>query len=313
MTHLRFYPVYGGYLASEMEIPELAEAPVSTPDWTLRVLHGDGEVMEPGGTVVGRDELEGEVVVALERSAAGFRLTYSDTGTFAVTIDGREMAWYERAGADPQLVRLDVLNLVFATALYTQGALALHASSVEVRGQALAFVAPKFSGKSTLALALTYAGGRLLTDDTLAIEPGAPPLCRPGVHAVRLRGDAAQYLLRGEAGDAGFNVRHDRVIPTLSTMNLSREPVPLGALYLLNPRDPKASEPLVHRTVVDPTTAAMAILGQLKLGRLLEKTGELLGPALDIARRVPVYSLGIGRDMSRIDEAAAIILAWHSG
>lgn len=97
------------------------------------------------------------------------------------SLDGRE-------GMIPIFLEGNVL----ANALAADGVLALHASAVEVGGEALAIVGPSGAGKSTLAGLLCAAGARLVADDTLRVDPaGTRAVCFPGSVGLRLRPAAA--------------------------------------------------------------------------------------------------------------------------
>ena len=194
------YAVFGGVLASDLDFPELRPAPAGEPvTWRLRT--SEDAAPTPDGPPLGEEEFPlYESTLRLWRiEGGGFRLAYTDSGTFDVAPGGAEIVWYREPNAPLELVRMDVIGRVLAMALHATGALALHASAVEVDGRGIAFLAPKFYGKSTLALALTYAGGRLITDDTLGVMPGEPPICIPGVHSVRLRAESAARFAAGQS------------------------------------------------------------------------------------------------------------------
>ncbi len=304
------YRAFGGTLQSDLAFPELPATPLSPPDWVLRVAPGDQIPELDDVRRVGFDALDGDATITLAKDVRGVsRLTYTDTGVFDISPDGRDITWYRREVLE-ELVRMDVLSRVFATCFHRQGQLSVHASAVEHRGGAIAIIAPKFHGKSTLALALCLGGARLVTDDTLVLSPGAPVMCRPGIQAVRLRGEAATHLAPSMDTERDWTIRGDRVVTALGASSVVASPVPLRAMYLLSPEQPDPARPLVSRERLDVMTAGMSLVGNLKLGRLLEREGTLLGPALAVADAVPAWTLHLQRDLSRLDEAVQAILAW---
>lgn len=305
------YRVYGGILESELPFPELLAAGPGEPDWRLRISEEPAPEPNDDASIVGRDDLDDATVRLYRPPGGGHRLVYSDTGTFDISRDGREITWH-RAPVPEEMARMDVLSRVFATCFHVQGQLALHASAVEYEGGAIAIVAPKFHGKSTLAVALCLAGARLITDDTLVVTPADPVLCRPGIQAVRLRGEAATHLAPSFDTEQAFKIRGDRVVTALSEASLATAPVPLRALYLLSPAPVDTALPVAVRERLDPIQAGLSIVANLKLGRLLEREGALLGPALDIASCVPTWTLHLQRDMARLEEGARQVLAWAS-
>src|SRR5204862_6383305 len=77
------------------------------------------------------------------------------------------------------------------------GETVLHASAVELSGDAIAIVGGPGSGKSTVAAELCLAGTRLVTDDTLrvGIEDGTA-YCHRGTSELRLRASAGALAER---------------------------------------------------------------------------------------------------------------------
>jgi hypothetical protein len=306
------YAVFGGVLHSDLDFPELREGGSGPADWTLRTSAGPAAPVE--GTLLGEEDfpMYGSAL-RLWRMPAGFRMEYTDTGTFDVAADGRDIVWYPGESSPLELVRMDVVGRVLATALHASGAIALHASAVAVGGVAVGFLAPKFYGKSTLALACTYAGARLITDDTLAVMPGDPAVCIPGVHAVRLRSESAAHFPRtrgiAPADEGG------RVVDELPDEKLMTQQAPLAALYLLSPVERDAATEPVRRVAVPAIPGTLAVLGYAKMGSLFREAEAAANfeRAAAVTRTVPVYRLEIVRDLARLDDVARTILGWHSG
>jgi len=305
------YAVFGGVLHSDLEFPELREAGAGAPDWTLRT----AAAPRPGadGTLLGEEDfpMYGSSL-RLWRIPSGFRMEYSDTGTFDVAADGRNIVWYPGDDSPLELVRMDVVGRVLATALHASGAIALHASAVAVGEVGIGFLAPKFHGKSTLALALTYAGARLITDDTLGVVPGDPAICIPGVHAVRLRSESAAHFPRTRGApspDEG-----GRVVDELPDDKLMTRQVPLAALYLLSPVSRESAAAAGRREAMPAIPGTLAVLGFAKMGSLFREAEAAANfeRAAAVTRTVPVYRLDIVRDLGRIDEVARTIIGWHA-
>jgi hypothetical protein len=300
--------VFGGCLRSELPFPELRPA-ASPPDWTLRVA-GDLPSLH-GATPIGEDVVDGDIRVRAYRAGDDFVLEYDDTGTFVIATRGRAITWHTRPNASDAAARLDVLGRVLPMALHASGMLTLHGSAVCIAGRAIAFLAPKYHGKSTLAYALVSAGARIVTDDALAVDPGPPPMARPGVHIVRLYSDSASRLGagRGHATPGGGKLSLDALPDEART----RVSAPLDAIYLLTPVEPRPGRPAARRAAVDSITAALALVRHAKLGPLLGR-GEapvLFERAVDLARVVPVYSLSVARDLGRLEDVVTEVMAWH--
>ena len=171
--HMNSYHVFGGVLRSELEFPELDVATRGEPDWTLNVTFTPAPDV-PLGAPLGEDRVDVDVMVRSYATPVGIparlrrhRRLRRERGGVA------RFAGIAPRAADAEAGRLDVLGRVLALALHASGWLSLHGSAVALGDGAVAFLAPKGNGKSTLAFALMRAGAALMTDDTVVIEPGA--------------------------------------------------------------------------------------------------------------------------------------------
>src|SRR5438876_1978973 len=264
------YSIFGSCLRSEIAFPELRKAINAAPRWRLEISR---QRHPPVGTaLLGTDDIGGGVAVRLYKLPGGYLLEYDDnTGSFEVSADGGLITWFPVPNADSVMVRLHVIGRVLATALHAAGMFCLHGSGVVLEGGAIGFVAPRFWGKSTLAMALTKAGARLLSDDTLAVDPDAVPLkLWPGVHSVRLWGDSAEKITGDDpaGGAAPFEIK--RTLAGLPERLLACSPVLLSAIYLLAPR--QGDGPVVNRAAVAPVPAALSLVAHAKIGALLGRS-----------------------------------------
>ena len=305
------YELFGGVLQSPIEFPELrsVDAP---PTWVLDLASGSPPPL-PSTAPIGDDTVYGEVKVRAFRSGDAHQLVYDDTGRFDV-VGGSRITWYPGGDGAERLAeaaRADVIGRVLAFALHQQGILSLHASAVSIGGQAIAMLAPKLHGKSTLAAALVRESARLLSDDTVPVVPGSPVLVRPGVHQLRLWRDAAVELAAARSGEAAQGRK--LVLDRMAEGEVEREAVPFGAAYVLVPAqndDPEAA----RRMRLSEIQSTLALVEHAKLGPLLggRDAALLFGQAAAVARNVPVYLLRVARDLDRVGEAAAQIRTWHS-
>ena len=304
------YAVFGGVLRSDIALPELVPSFGARPDWTFRVEATPAPAS--AAESIGERQL-GHESYWLCRTPSGLRLEYSHAGTFDISGDGATIVWYHRADADMELVRTILLGSALALALEASGFLCLHASAVTIGARALAFIGPKFHGKSTLAAALTSAGARLIGDDLLAVSPGPPATVRPGVASVRLWSDTARAL----AVDSFCTT----VIPGLKTtaagfaeLALHRGVAPLEAVYVLTPVHADAMSEVAHRERLSGVAAAVALASHTKLPDSLiglRAAGSQLTACATIARTVPIYTLRVVRSLARLPDLVEQIINWH--
>ncbi len=306
------YEIFGGTLHSDLDLPALRAAGDGAADWTLTVGRGDAP---QAGMMLGRQDVSDGVWIEAYELPTGIRIHYSDAGSFDIAADGRTIVYYGGPDVPVVDVRDCLIGRVFSTVLHLQGKLCLHGSAVAPGSEAIAFLAPKHHGKSTLALAITRAGGRLATDDAVIVGPadGERAVVYPGVHSVRLFDDSASVLTTRDTGvHAPFSFKH--TLADLPDERLLLEPAPLGAVYLLARLDDPACEQPVRRTRLAPFVAAAQVAQHVKLGDLLgaHEARVLFDRALDVVRGAPVYVLEVVRDYGRLDDVVRQLLTWHA-
>jgi len=306
------YQVFGGVLRSELEFPELDPATRADGDWTLTVTTSPAPDV-PLGAPLGEDTVDQGVMVRSYATPAGFRLAYDDTGVFDVTAGGHDIRWHRPAAVDLEAGRLDVLGRVLALALHAEGWLSLHGSAIALAEGAVAFLAPKGNGKSTLAFALMRAGAALMTDDTVVIDSGGPATVRPGVQSVRLFRDSADWLSAPApiAGTSDIKATFGQLSD--DARRLTR--APLAALYLLESvPGGTIAEPLARERLEGPA-AVFGLLGQTKIGALLggAEAPTVFAAVVGLAERSPIYKLRVARDYDRLGVVVERIMAWHGG
>lgn len=305
---MNLFSIYGGCLESDIPFPGLP-AGDGCPTWRLSRL--DGAAPHAELVPLGEDRVDPGVTVRLSRRGGGLRVAYDDSGVFDVHDGGARIEWYPGTDARLEAVQLDVLGRVLPAALHEMGSICLHGSAVEIDGAAVAFVAPKHHGKSTLAHAMAHAGGRVLSDDVVAVDVAPSPVVRPGVASVRLWADAAARA--GGVAGAQPDAYGKFILRDAAEAIPARASLPLDAVYVLMPVKAGASEAAV-RASLDPLSAAMALLPHNRLAPLLggAEALVLLDRVARLLRHTAVYTLRVVRDFDRLDEAARTIRAWHT-
>lgn len=303
---LPHYEIFGGVLRSPLILEDLPVATATDPTWTLTVSE---DTPEPTGEELGTDLVFGDTCVRAFRTSSGLALVFDDTGRFDVSRDGSRLTWYRPSGARLDAATADLSGRVLALALHAGGVFSLHASAASLRGGGIAFVAPKHYGKSTLCSALVLAGARAISDDTVPVTSGPVPLLTPGVPRLRLWSDSASRLFG--VGDADQPRKH--LLDHLEANRVEVEPVPFRAGYLLAPAEELPDGLAVVRERIDPVRATMVLVAHAKLGPVLggSESGTVLAMAAEIAQTVPVYTLRIVRDMSRLPDVVQALQEWH--
>lgn len=306
------YAVFGGTLCTNVAFEDLSPSHEARTDWTLRVVDAepptDADAEELGRQRVGKLEWR------LTRSAAGLQLWFPPFGRCAIDPEGSELTWYLGDDRRLEFLRAAVLGPVLALALHEAGTLCLHGAAVGIGDQAIALVAPKHHGKSTLALALVRAGATLVTDDSIAVDPESAAV-RPGVHSVRLWQDSADELAAHVAEGRLVSGAKSTLVD-LPTRMLQRAPIRLSAVYVLVPVTETSSAGVpVERARIPDSVAAVLLTHHAKLVDSLigpRMTGQKLRWASSLVRRVPVYTLAVVRDFAKLPQVADHLVRWHA-
>jgi hypothetical protein len=310
---MKDYFAFGGCFRSEVEFPDLSPFPGSeAPDWKVEVSTIDP--MEPG-EIQGVREFEPGWALKLYRLPKGLRLEYGATGTYEVSEGGHRITWYPGSDRRQEVVRAVILGPLMALALHESGTLCLHGSAVAVEGRGVGFLAPKGYGKSTLAAVLAAAGGRLMSDDLVAVTPSPIPEILPGVHSVRMWSDVTEIMVDAFPG-ALIRDGWKKTLTNLPEHRLGWDRVPLDSIYLITPvhESPNGAAPI--RTRIGTADATLALARNTKLTDDLVgflEAGKMLQWIATIVARIPVYKLEVPWGLQELPQVAAHILSWHNG
>lgn len=290
------YFVYGLSVASTINLPDLEPTdPSGVPDVVI-----EQGATQPAVTAVP----EGQVLLDLVmRNSRWYCLVRREDGShvcrvFGVadflitsTLDGVTVAPFE--GMKPGMERVMLTGTILSLLLQLRGECILHASAIERRGAALAFVGNSGRGKSTMATLMCREGAaNVVTDDVLRVEQSADgrPLARRGVRGLRLRTTAEAIVATVEAEMGRRSSADDRAVvrPTWT----SGELMPLLGIVIPTPN--REGGGLTAERL--PTAAAMMSL--LAFPRVLGwRDPAFLARQFDqmawIAKQVPVFAVQV--------------------
>ncbi len=238
----------------------------------------------------------GESLLRVARctNPSGLYFRYSDDTAFLITDSGSEI-WAEWR---PPLTLEDtstyLLGPMLGFVLRLRGVLNLHASVVEVDGQALGFMGAAGAGKSTLAAAFAQKGFPVLSDDILALDScNSAFFARPGYPRLRLWPDSAKALFGAANALPRLTPNWDKRYLALDAepFRFTSKPRPLGAIYVLD--DGAQAQP---PSPVEPMSARDAMLALLKenaQGMLLSNADRAweFAQIAELVKRVPVKRL----------------------
>ncbi len=240
-------------------------------------------------------------------------LRWSRLFEFLVSADGRRIACRELDNASPESFQTYLLGQVLSFALLKQGIEPLHATTVVIDGQAVAFLGDCGYGKSSLGAAFLQAGYALLTDDLLSLKQEEDQfVAYPGLPRIKLFPDIARSLLGERVNGTPMNSETSKmVIPLDQNGNrYRRKPLPLRAIYVLTPPPRSLRVPRISIRSLSPRRAFVEVLKGTFNAIVVEpaRLERQFDLATRLATRVPVRSLSYPRNLRRISQVRDSIL-----
>lgn len=238
------------------------------------------------------------------RAGVGYRVWAPYYGRHLVSPDGTVVK-----SALPRVPFVRWQRLFFGEILplaaCLQGLHLMRSSAVAIGGRVVAFLGPKYSGKTALTAHLVARGAEFVTDDALAIElTPSGAVVHPG--PARLSIERAEFervpsTQRARVGDCVG--RSDKLMLEPAPI---AAPLPLGRIYLLRPDSAADHVAITH---AEPAPLGL-LLGATVVDYL--RAPDVLQLQLDVcnalAETIPVYDVDLPRGC-RAGEAAANVLA----
>lgn len=289
-----YYRAYGLNIHSEIELPELLAADAGSADVTIGLASIDTS-LPPGASGGSESWATADRAFLLFEDAGGFLIQRSQ-----ITID-------RLAGCEDRTIRLYLLGPVFGVMLHQRGFLVLHASSVLIGNNAVAFVAEKGTGKSTLAAAFHAEGHGIVADDIVAVDVAAAdgPIAHPAFPQLKLFPEAAAQLEERPEDlprlMPDFDKRARRVVDQFPT-----GPVALRRIFVLQDGEHEAIEPLGAQE------AFMQVVRHSYLLPMLRASGTEAAhfhQAVRLVRSIPVQRLLRRRSIDALPAVVDIVEA----
>lgn len=201
--------------------------------------------------------------------------------------DGRTLRVDRPAACTDVEMHTVLFGAAFTILAYQRGSPTLHASAVEIDGEAVAVAGHSGAGKSTTARALMQRGYRLLTDDQLIVEAESG-LAHSSYPSTKLWAETA--LLLGQPVDGA-----ERIRPDVEKFHLTAPDqfvgasLPLRAIFVLAP-DRDVTEPTAHLLPVPEAIATLAGVAHCpKVSAGMGVQPLIFRWAAALAGRIPVH------------------------
>jgi hypothetical protein len=303
--------VFGRVLATDRLLPGLPVAQISggrhLSFWYLTTELSSDTVVSHSADArpLGTLSFSGGITATLAEAGSAHEIVISDTGRFVLDADGHQIRHLAPRDVDRAAVALDLIGTVLPFSLHRGGAWCVHASAVQTPSGVIAFVAPRGTGKSTLAAVCAQAGCALVADDVVVMRvDGQGVTVTPAGLPLRLREATARAVgMEADAVDEWGKVR--------ITGAVAAHDLPLAAVYMLHPIAADAMPERVHR---ETRASALALLTNGKITELLGHagSGDALTRCVALAHASTSYDLGVPRDLSRLSTVVNALLSWHA-
>lgn len=186
-----------------------------------------------------------------------------------------------------------LLGPVIGIALRMRGITCLHASAVEIRGSAVAFLGEMGAGKSTTAAIFARNGHAVLTDDIMALEKcGNAFFARSSYPFLNLLPDAMELVFGAGDGGCSPDSEVEKIHLTLDGEGLRFESrlLALGRIYILERADRSAATTVLP---LRPQEALIELSTQTYANKMLDqqmraREFQMLG---DLVRNVTISRL----------------------
>jgi hypothetical protein len=287
---LFYYTGYGLGICSNLELPELLGGD-RTVDIGIFTAHAKSiKLIPPAST-------------STYVSSREAWLIFKDIGTVLVR-NGNEILIETIPGADPKVIRLCILGPALAILLHQREFLVLHASSIEIRTGAIAFLGWSGWGKSTIAGAMHDRGFAVVADDFIAISTASKTnlIVSPGFPRLKLWPDAAIALGR-DLGTLPRLHSHADKREVLTRGGFVRTPLALRKLYVL------ADAPDLTISPLTPQQSVAELIRHtygVTLLRNMRSSDHLKQYAI-VVDSIPICRLTSPRDLRLLSDLAQMV------
>jgi hypothetical protein len=309
--------IYGLGVVANSAIPGVPTSTIASEDIRISFgslpawLHEVGDTQIETSYIADYKSPCGEPALRVFRVLDGqyYRFRYADETEFVIDNAGSEVwaAWREPLTIEDTATYL--LGPVMGFVMLLRGVVCLHASAVAIGDEAIAFLGPAGSGKSTTAAAFAERGYSVLAEDVVTLDDrGDRFLVRPGYPCIRLWPAAVKALYGSETHLPKLTPNWDKRYLELSE-NFQREPLRVGAIYHLGERRHDGGAPFVQ--ALDRADGLMSLVANTYATKLMDKQMrarefELL---TRVVKNVRLRRLTPHADPARLDDLCTRIIA----
>jgi hypothetical protein len=297
---LRRFRAYGLTIASEFDLLLPEDSDAEAPAFTISIAHAGffdsflAQISPVSSDTFYRYESLPD--------GSGY-LRWYDLCDFLIGVDGRTIICGPRHGVFSEAHVSYLLSFALSFALLQTGDEALHATVIESKDRAIAFLGRSGAGKSTLASYFLEKGCRLLTDDLLRVTISHQSvIAHPGPPRIKLLPESAAEFMKGATCTNTMNPFTTKQLIVPAAHQRTCKSVPLKALYLLeSPED--IDDASVRAEKLHGGEAALAVVASTfnSAVKTPERLSRQLQFAVQILAKIPIIRLSYPRRFDVLD------------
>lgn len=236
---------------------------------------------------------------------------WPDLAEFLVSADGLRVTC--RVGPTSQeAFQVYLLGQALSFALVKRGFEPLHATTVVIKGRAVAFLGSSGFGKSSLAACFLEAGYPLLTDDLLLLRKNGRGFeGYPGPPRIKLFPKIARAFLKGNLGGVPMNSGTAKLVLPLFENQACQSTAPLRAIYVLNSPRKVFRKQKIRIELLSAREAFLALLRNTFNSLLVDpdRLQRQFAAVTQLAAKVPVAKISYPRRLASLPEVRQLIIS----
>jgi hypothetical protein len=290
-----------------VDLPELERAREGCPDFRVAL----GVVDLPNhDRPTDFEERQGRDWLTLWDRSPDVVFRYSDTARFRyeVSAGGTEIVVDAHADVPPQTIRHLLIDDVIPHAIARSGVPVFHGAGVAINGEALLIVGDSAVGKSTLSVALARAGGALIADDCVVVDPTSCGLvAEPSYASARLSEHTARALLGDRARGRPFT-HYSHKLRFSDGVTFATDPVPIRGVVRVDRTSSEVPDGAEIATF-DGHAACATLVQALRFSPRLNRA-TTVEHVVDLADQARVGHATINHDLDALPDACGALLDW---
>lgn len=303
------YNVYGIALHSEIPLPLPRGGREELAHIALR--NQPAAYFEKALEGVALEQIEGSWYSLGRLSDGSVYARWPKVGEFLVSNNGLQIHCRQADVAHTESFQVYLLGQALSFALVKCGFEPIHATVIDVHGEAVVFLGDSGFGKSTLAASFISAGYSVLTDDLLMMritDDGI--LAYPGPARIKLFPANAKSFLGEAARGVRMNPDTEKLIIPLNERQTCSTPLPVAAVYsLAAPRD-RYRKQSIRIEPLSPRESFMELVKNTFNRRILDadRLTRQLAQTARLSTLLSVRRLTIPRDLGQLPSVRNAIL-----